>query len=109
MIIFIESITLCILFTIMIYFISKEPIKTLYNYPPKIQKRVKSIKEYQDKIPTENNKFSAKITASIIFVIILSLILRYINGYTTFKETFIYGFILLEISISLPSYTKQRI
>ena len=97
MIIFIESITLCILFTIMIYFISKEPIKTLYNYPPKIQKRVKSIKEYQDKIPTENNKFSAKITASIIFVIILSLILRYINGYTTFKETFIYGFILWTI------------
>ena len=29
---------------------SREPIKTLYNYPPKIQERVKSLEEYKDKI-----------------------------------------------------------
>ena len=39
MIIIIETIILCILFTMMIYIISKEPIKTLYNYPPKIQEK----------------------------------------------------------------------
>ena len=47
MIIVIESVILCILFTIMVYIMSREPIKTLYNYPPKIQERVKSLEEYK--------------------------------------------------------------
>ena len=39
MIIIIETIILCVLFTAMVYVMSKEPIKTLYNYPPKIQEK----------------------------------------------------------------------
>ena len=35
--------------------------------------------------------------ASILFIIILSLILRYVNGYTTFTEGFGYGFLLWTI------------
>ena len=97
MIIVIESIILCLLFTIMVYIMSREPIKTLYNYPLKIQERVKSLKEYKDKIPTKDNKISAKIGASIIFLIIICIILRYINGYTTFIESFGYGFLLWTI------------
>ncbi len=93
----IEAILLCFLFTLMVYFISREPIKTLYNYPPKIQERVKSLKEYKDKIPTQKNKLVAKICASILFLLIISLILRYINGYTTFIEGFGYGFLLWTI------------
>jgi len=38
------------------YIMSREPIKTLYNYPPKIQERVKSLEEYKNKIPTKENK-----------------------------------------------------
>ncbi len=97
MIILIESIVLCALFTIMVYIMSREPIKTLYNYPPKIQERVKSLEEYKDKIPTQNNKVVAKCFASILIVIIISLILRYINGYTTFIDGFKYGFLLWTI------------
>ena len=41
MILVVESVVLCALFTIMVYIMSREPIKTLYNYPPKIQERVK--------------------------------------------------------------------
>ncbi len=97
MIIIIESIILCVIFTIMVFIMSREPIKTLYNYPPKIQERVKSLKEYKDKVPTENNKIVAKIFASILFLIIMCIILRYINGYTTFIESFGYGFLLWTI------------
>ena len=97
MIIVIESIVLCIIFTIMVYAISREPIKTLYNYPPKIQERVKSLDEYKDKIPTQENKIIAKISASILFLIIICVILRYINGYTTFIESFVYGFLLWSV------------
>ena len=97
MIIVIESIVLCVLFTIMVYIMSREPIKTLYNYPPKIQERVKSLEEYKDKIPTPKNKIFAKSVASVVIIAIISLILRYVNGYTTFIEGFGYGFLLWTI------------
>ena len=88
MIIIIESVILCIIFTLMVYAISREPIKTLYNYPPKIQERVKMLDEYKDKIPTQKNKLVSKIFASILFLAIICIILRYINGYTTFTQSF---------------------
>ena len=58
---------------------------------------MKSLDEYRDKIPTRNDKVSAKILAAVIIVIVFSLILRYINGYTTFPEGFGYGFLLWTI------------
>ena len=94
MIILIESIVLCLLFTLMVYLMSREPIKTLYNYPPAIQERVKSLEEYKDKIPTQKNKVAAKSIASVLFVIILALVLRYVNGCTTFGVAFGTGFLL---------------
>ena len=97
MILFIESVVLCLLFTLMVYIMSRKPIKTLYNYPPKIQERVKTLKEYKDQIPTNENKIGVKIIASIIFLIIICVILRYVNGYTTFIESFGYGFLLWTI------------
>ena len=97
MIIIVESIVLCILFTIMVYIMSRNPIATLYNYPPKIQERVKSLDEYKDKIPTQKNKILAKSLASILIIVIISLILRHVNGYTTFIEGFGYGFLLWTI------------
>ena len=97
MILAIESIVLCLVFTLMVYFMSREPIKSLYNYPPNIQERVKSLEEYKDKIPTQKNKLAAKLCACVLFVVVLSLILRYINGYTTFMQAFGYGFLLWTI------------
>ena len=97
MVIAVESIILCIIFTLAVFAMSREPIKTLYNYPPKIQERVKVLDEYKDKIPTQENKIMAKIGASIIFLIIMCVILRYINGCTTFMESFLQGFLLWTI------------
>ena len=97
MIITFESIFLCILFTLTIYIISRDPIKTLYNYPPKIQRKVESLEEYKDKIPTKKHKLTTKIIASILFLVVICIILKYINGYTTFLESFKYGFILWTI------------
>ncbi|MBR0131427.1 MAG: hypothetical protein IJM08_09005 [Firmicutes bacterium] len=97
MIIAIESAVLCLLFTLMVYLMSREPIKTLYNYPPRIQERVMSLDEYKGKVPTRKNKISAKAGASILFVIILSLLLRYVNGCRTFAEAFGGGFLLWTI------------
>ena len=94
MIIIIECIILCLLFTLMVYVMSRNPIATLYNYPLKIQERVKSLPEYKDKIPTTKNKVFAKVVASLLIVMIVSLILRYVNGYTTFLEGFLYSLLI---------------
>ena len=83
MILAVEAIVLCILFTLMVFIIAREPIKTLYNYPPKIQERVKSLDAYKDQIPAEENK--------------VSLLMRYVNGYTTFGQALGYGFLLWTI------------
>ena len=97
MIILIESIVLCAFFTLMVYLMSRDPIKTLYNYPTTIQGRVKSLDEYRDSIPTQKNKITAKIAACILFTAVISLILRYVNGYRTFAQAFGYGFLLWTI------------
>jgi len=94
MIIFIECIILCLVFTVMVAIMMKNPIATLYNYPPKIQERVKSLEEYKDKIPTKKNKIVTKSLVAVFIVILFSLILRYINGYTTFIEGFGYSFLI---------------
>ena len=94
MIIAIEGIILGLIFTLMVWLMVRDPIKSLYNYPPKIQERVKSLEEYKDKIPTQKNKLAAKLGASVLFVVVLSLLLRYVNGYTTFLQAFGWGFLL---------------
>jgi len=92
-----ESAVLCALFTLMVYRMSREPIRTLYNYPPRIQERVRSLDEYRGRIPTQKNRAAAKIAASVLFVVLFSLLLRYANGCTTFREAFGYGFLLWTI------------
>ena len=93
----IETAVLCILFTVFVHVISREPIKTLYNYPPKIQERVRSLEMYKDQIPTENNKIAAKLTASVLMIVIISLVMKFVNGYDTFLDSFICSFIIWSI------------
>ena len=97
MILIIESIVLCFIFTLLVYIFSREPIKTLYNYPPNIQERVKSLPEYKDKIPSTKNKISAKLIACVLFVSLITLMMKYINGCRSFKDTFINSFILWSV------------
>ena len=94
MVLAIESLILCLAFTAMVYIMSRKPINTLYNYPPKIQERVKSLEEYRDKVPTQKNKITAKLGALVLFTVIMALLLRYANKCTTFRDAFINGFIL---------------
>ena len=97
MVLVMEAIVLCVIFSVMVYIMSQDPLKTLYNYPPKIQERVKSLEMYKDNIPTSQKKVAVKVIFSIMVIVIISLILRFVNGYTTFIEGFGYGFLLWTI------------
>ncbi len=90
----VEAAVLCALFTLPILAMSKDPLKTLYNYPPKIQQRVKSLPEYDGRVPTRKKKIAVKLTACLLFIMILSLVLRYINKCVSFPQAFLTGFLL---------------
>ena len=94
MLILIECIIFCALFTLGVYSLSRNPIASLYNYPPKIQERVRTLEEYKDKIPTKKNKIFAKFTASVIIIVLASLVLKYINGCNNFLDGFIQSYII---------------
>lgn len=97
MILTIECIIMCLLFTLVVYLGSRDPLQELYNYPPAIQERVRSLPEYADKIPTEKKKIGKKLAAMIIIVILFSLLLKHVNGCSSFSEGFISSFILWSV------------
>lgn len=74
MILAIESIILCLAFTLMVYLMSRDSLKQLYNYPPAIQERVRSMEEYKDRIPIKKNKLFVKLIACVLFTAVISLI-----------------------------------
>lgn len=92
MLFIIESIILCIIFTLIVVPPTlKDPLKQVFNYPPVIQDRVKSLPQYKDKIPTQNKKISLKILGVIIFIIVFTIVV-YFSGARTFSHAFIYAF-----------------
>jgi len=81
----IESIIACVLFTLFVIFISRYPIKSIFNYPPAIIERCKSLGLVDD-----SNKpgglvfYIKKITAMLLFGVLLGLLVRYVNGCESF-------------------------
>lgn len=85
MLFFIESIVACAAFTLMVFLMSRKPIKTIFNYPPAIIKRCDSLW-----LVDASNKpggavfYAKKIVAIMLFGVLLGLLVRFVNGCTTF-------------------------
>ena len=85
MVFLIESLIACAVFTLFVFLMSRDPVKMVFNYPPAIVERCKSLG-----LVDESNRrggvafYVKKITAMAIFGILLGLLVRYVNGCTTF-------------------------
>ena len=80
----IESIIACALFTLFVFLMSRNPIKSIFNYPPAIIERCKSLGLVDDSNRPGGLAFYAKkITALVIFGVLLGLLVRYVNGCQT--------------------------
>ena len=80
-----ESIIVCALFALMVFLMSRDPIKSIFNYPPAIIERCDKL----GLVDTSNKPggvgfYAKKLTAMAIFGILLGLLVRYVNGCTTF-------------------------
>jgi hypothetical protein len=85
MIFLVESIIACALFTLFVFLMSRDPVKTIFNYPPAIIERCDNLG-----LVDASNKpggtvfYVKKVTAMIVFGVLLGLLVRYANGCTTF-------------------------
>lgn len=95
--ILIECLILCVLFTLMVYLISRDPLNQVYNYPPEIQARVKSLPEYKDRIPTTKKKIGVKLFACFFFAAVIAAILKYVNHVSSFQEAFLTAFLIWSV------------
>lgn len=95
MILLIECIVCCVLFTLMIMPAQyKDPMKMIMSYPPEIIKRVEELPQYKETIrQREKAHIGKKIFGLVFFVIVFSAV-AYFSGRRSFGAAFIHVFIL---------------
>ena len=85
MIFLIESLVACAIFTLFVFLMSRNPIKTIFNYPPAIVERCKSLGLVDDSNRPGGPAFYAKkLIALLVFGVLLGVLARYVNDCTTF-------------------------
>ena len=98
MIIIIECIIACLLFTILIFFSSKNPIEGIYNYPPAIVEKVKELGLIKDiRIIRSKNIIIKKLCFAFLIVVICSIVFFFINGNRSFIDGFITSYLLWNV------------
>ncbi|MBO4570584.1 MAG: hypothetical protein J5699_01500 [Bacteroidales bacterium] len=81
----IETIIACAVFTMFVFLIARDPIKSIFNYPPAIIERCDQLG-----LVDAGNKpggvgfYVKKVGAMILFGVLLGLLVRYVNGCLTF-------------------------
>ena len=83
---FIESLVACALFTLFVFLMSRNPIKTIFNYPPAIIERCEKLGLVDgSNRPGGVGFYVKKVVAMILFGVLLGLLVRYVvNGCDTF-------------------------
>lgn len=95
MILFIQSIILCLIFTILILPAQyKNPLSQFASYPVAIKKRVYELPQYQEFITSiEHKNWKRKIVGALIIAILLAIV-AYFTGKRTFETAFVHVFFL---------------
>ena len=95
MILAIECVALCILFTFGIFVpLYKNPIGQIMSYPKKIREKVESLPEYKDCIKQkEKNHIVIKVFSIFVFAILLYAV-AYFSGAKMPEKVFVHVFVL---------------
>lgn len=95
MIFIIEAIVLCIIFTLAIIPVCKNPLIGIHDYPPAIIERVKSLGLItDDQIPHSKVVITKKISAALLISILLGFIVYKFNGADNFITGAIISYLL---------------
>ena len=81
----IESLIACAIFTLFVFLMSRDPVKTIFNYPPAIIERCKQLGLVDEgNRPGGKGFYAKKVAALLVFGVLLGLLVRYVNDCTTF-------------------------
>ena len=81
----IESLVACALFSLFVFLMSRNPIKSIFNYPPAIIERCDQLGLVDaSNRPGGVTFYVKKIVAMMVFGVLLGLLVKYVNGCTTF-------------------------
>lgn len=95
MVLIIESIVLCGLFTLAVLRpLYKNPLNMIMSYPTAIRKRVESLPQYQDSINKHKSKHIIVKLLFVIVCIIIMAVIAWFSGERTFVGAFWHIFIL---------------
>ena len=85
MLLLFESIAVCLFFTLFVAVMAKDPVKSIFNYPPAIIKRAGELGLVDEgNRPGGTAFYAKKITALVFFGVLLGLLARYVNHAETF-------------------------
>lgn len=95
MILAIECVILCILFTLIIMPAQyKDPMVMIMSYPPNVIKRVEQLPQYAGCIKEREKKHTSKKIFGVFFFAVVLAIVAYLSGCRGFADTFFHVFIL---------------
>ncbi len=95
MILVIECVILCIVFTLIILPVQyKDPMVMIMSYPPNVIKRVEQLPQYAGCIKEREKKHITKKIFGLFFFAIILAIIAYVSGCREFVDTFIHVFML---------------
>ena len=95
MVLAIECVVLCIVFTLIILPAQyKDPMAMIMSYPPNVIKRVEGLPQYAGCIKEKEKKHISKKIFGIFFSAVLLAIVAYLSGCRGFAETFFHVFML---------------
>lgn len=87
MIFLMESVAACAVFTLLIKLISHNRQEVFTNdYPPVVTNKLREQGLIAEKPPAKQKDIIRKVTALVIFAILFALLMRHVNGITTFGE-----------------------
>lgn len=95
MILVIECVVLCIVFTLIILPAQyKDPINMIMSYPPNIIKRVEQLPQYKGCIREREKRHIIKKVFGVFFFVVLLALVAYFSGCRGFADTFFHVFML---------------
>lgn len=95
MIVLIESVVACLIFTGIVIIATRNRCEAFVNdYPPVITEKLRGMGMIAEKPPARKSDIIRKIVAIIIFAAVFALVLRFINGITGFVEGALTAYLL---------------
>ena len=83
----IECVAACVLFTLALELVAAQRREVFVNdYPPVVTEKLRALHLVAEKPPAKKSDILRKLIAMVVYAVLFGLLLRYVNGITTFSK-----------------------